>query len=82
MSVVGLGAALVLPRRLLASSVHVGGPLAGSVYYTRESPGLWRSMVAEHLPRLKVAQGPGGTAVVTVTTQHEMDGYRHCLVKS
>jgi superoxide reductase len=38
-------------------------------------------MVAEHLPRLKVSQGPGGTAVVTVTTEHEMDGYRHYIVK-
>lgn len=82
LSLAGLGAAALLPRRLLAGpSVHVGGPLAGSVYYTRESPGLWSRMVPEHLPRLEVTRGQGGTAVVTVTTQHEMDGYHHYIVK-
>lgn len=81
-SLLGVGAAVLLPRRICAGpSVHVGGPLAGSVYYTRESPGLWDGMVPEHLPRLEVTQGPGGSAVVTVSTQHEMDGYRHYIVK-
>lgn len=71
-----------MPRWLLAqSSIHVGGPLAGGVYYTRESPGLWASLVAEHVPRLVTGAGPGGSVTIRVSTDHEMDGYDHYIVK-
>jgi superoxide reductase len=75
-------ALLLSPGRSAAqSSIHVGGPLAGGVYYTRESPGLWASLVREHVPKLESADGPGGSVTVTVTTDHEMDGYDHYIVK-
>ena len=82
---VGIGAvaASLLSARVLRAgpSVHVGGPMAGSVYYTRDDPGLWASLVREHVPRIETAEGPGGTVIVTVTTEHETDGYRHYIVK-
>jgi superoxide reductase len=77
-----LGGALLLPRWLAAqSSIHVGGPMAGGVYYTRESPGLWTSLVHEHVPRLASVEGAGGTVTITVTTDHEMKGFDHYIVK-
>ena len=82
---IGIGAVaagLIRPRTLRAGPlVHVGGPMAGSVYYTRDDPGLWAGLVREHVPRIEAAEGPGGTVIVTVTTEHEMDGYRHYIVK-
>lgn len=73
---------LLLPRWLAAqSSIHVGGPMAGGVYYTRESPGIWESVVREHVPKLEKAPGPGGSLTITVTTDHEMSGYDHYIVK-
>jgi len=55
--------------------------MAGGVYYTRESPGFWASLVGEHVPKLEKAAGPGGTVTIGVTTNHEMDGYAHYIVK-
>ena len=82
LSLASLGSSMVLPRQLLAGpSVHVGGPLAGAAYYTRESPGLWSREISEHLPRVEVTRGRGGSAVVTISTNHTMDGYRHYIVK-
>ena len=78
----GFGGGFLLPRWLPAQpSIHVGGPMAGGVYYTRESPGIWKSLVAEHVPKLEKAPGPGGSVTITVTTDHEMDGYEHYIVK-
>lgn len=61
--------------------MHIGGPLAGGVYYTRESSGLWARLVAEYVPKLESAKRPGGSITVTVSTDHEMKGYDHCIVK-
>jgi superoxide reductase len=83
---IGLGLAsgggLLLPRWLAAQpSIHVGGPMAGGVYHTRESPGLWESLVREHVPKLDKTQAPGGGVTIRVTTEHEMDGFEHYIVK-
>jgi superoxide reductase len=80
---IGATAAALIPSRVLEAQtlVHVGGPLAGSVYHTRDDPGHWVALVAEHVPRIDTAEGPGGTVLVTVTTRHEMDGHRHYIVK-
>jgi len=77
-----VGGGLLLPSLVGgAPSIHVGGPLAGGVYYTRESPGLWESLVREHLPKLEKATGAGGSLIINVSTDHEMDGYDHYIVK-
>jgi superoxide reductase len=55
--------------------------MAGGVYHTSESPGLWAALVKEHVPKLTRADGPGRTQTITVSTDHEMDGYRHYIVK-
>lgn len=76
------GGGLLLPRWLAASpTIHVGGPMAGGVYYTRESPGLWAGVVREHLPKLEKATGAGGSLIISVSTDHEMNGYDHYIVK-
>lgn len=77
-----IGAGLLLSRGTSAGSgVYIGGPLAGAVYYTQESPGRWVSVVAEHLPRIDAASGAGGTTNLSVVTEHEMNGYEHYIVK-
>jgi superoxide reductase len=77
----GAAAVLVPPRYATAAAVYIGGPLAGSVYYTRENPGRWKREAQGHAPRIEIGAGPGGIVSVTVTTEHEMDGHRHYIVK-
>ena len=55
--------------------------MAGGVYYTRESPGIWASLVGEHVPKLEKKSGPGGSVAISVSTDHEMDGFEHYIVK-
>ena len=56
-------------------------PLAGSVYFTRDAPGIWASEVDRHLPAIKTESAPGLTTAVTIRTPHPMDGYRHYILK-
>ena len=76
------GGGLVSMRRPAAQpSIHLGGPMAGGVYYTRENPGLWSSLVNEHLPRLEKSEGPGGNLSIRITTEHVMSLCDHFIVK-
>ncbi|MBV5273208.1 MAG: hypothetical protein JZU52_06055 [Lamprocystis purpurea] len=63
------------------SVVMISGPLAGSVYFTRDAPGIWASEVDRHLPEIKTESAPGLTTAVTIRTPHPMDGYRHYILK-
>jgi superoxide reductase len=57
------------------------GPLAGSLYFTRDQPGIWASEVDLHVPRIDLAPAPGDTTGVTITTPHPMEGCRHYIVR-
>jgi len=70
-----IGAAgTALPTQALASKPS---SLAGGVYYTKTAPGRWAKKVGGHFPA--VEKMPGGK--IKVTTGHEMDGYKHYIVK-
>ena len=52
------------------------GPLAGSIYYTKEKPGKWEMLVDSHLPQIIKKD-----SVIEVSTLHEMRGYEHYILK-
>lgn len=66
---------------LAGSGAMISGPLAGSLYFTRDEPGIWASEAVRHLPRIDTRSAPGGTTAVTISTPHPMDGCRHYIVK-
>ncbi len=59
----------------------ISGPLAGSLYFTRDNPGIWVSEVERHLPQIETAGAPGGTTSVTIKTPHPMEGCKHYIIK-
>ncbi len=59
----------------------ISGPLAGSLYFTRENPGIWRSDMDRHLPEIEIAAAPGETISVTIRTPHPMEGCRHYIIR-
>lgn len=61
--------------------VMIGGPMAGSVYFTRDAPGIWFSEVERHLPEIRTEAAPGETVSVTIKTPHPMEGCRHYIQK-
>lgn len=63
------------------SVVMIGGPMAGSVFFTRDEPGIWASDVDRHVPEIRTESAPGSTTAVTIRTPHPMDGYKHYIVK-
>lgn len=63
------------------TAVLIGGPMAGSVYFTRDAPGLWFSEIDRHLPEIKTESAPGGSLSVTVSTPHPTEGCRHYILK-
>lgn len=69
----------VLAPRLAVSGIPEQG-LAGSVYYTADSPGRWSAKVKTHLPLIEIRKAEG-TATVQIITPHEMKGYEHYIVK-
>jgi superoxide reductase len=75
---VGAGGTLFLPRAVLGDGPPrvPSTPLAGSLYYTRETPGRWKGKAAGHLP---VVDRKG--SMVTVRTPHPQNGFRHYIVK-
>jgi superoxide reductase len=83
-SLLQLCAAATAARAIPADAealVMIGGPMAGSVYFTRDAPGIWFSEIERHLPEIKTEAAPGGTVSVTVSTPHPMEGCRHYILK-
>lgn len=76
LGVLGGAAGLIVPAALARSVTD--SPLAGSVYFTEESPGRWSHKAAGHLPRLEWDKSGG---LVQVTTGHEMKGYQHYIIR-
>ncbi|MEE2733544.1 MAG: hypothetical protein VYA55_22170 [Pseudomonadota bacterium] len=72
----GMVGSSLVARVASAAQSALSTKLAGSVYYTKESPGRWSAKVAGHAPVVDVKGGQ-----VTVTTPHEMNGYEHYIVK-
>ena len=75
----GGAAGIVAPRAARADAVSLDpftSPMAGGLYYTKESPGRWAKKARGHAP---VIERNGG--VFQVTTPHPMDGYIHYIVK-
>ncbi len=54
--------------------------MAGSIYYTADSPGRWSAKVKTHLPLIEIKKSEGA-ATVQIITPHEMKGYEHYIVK-
>ncbi len=52
------------------------GPLAGSLYYTDKKPGRWKDSIDSHRP---IISKKGNQ--LTVTTNHEMRGFEHYIIK-
>jgi superoxide reductase len=50
--------------------------LAGSLFYTADSPGRWAGKEGGHVPTILRS---GNTT--EVTTGHEMDGFNHYIIK-
>lgn len=73
-SVAGVAASVVVPRVVLAGVAQKD--FAGTVYYTKDSPGRWAKKAGGHLPAIEVSQGKA-----RVTTGHEMKGYEHYIIK-
>lgn len=53
------------------------GSMAGGLYYTKENPGRWSKKVAGHMPAIEKLGG----SKIKVTTGHEMNPYKHYIVK-
>jgi len=76
---VGAVTTVIAPRIVLANPSAGNpfkSPLAGSVFYTHDSPGRWAGKEGGHTPMIERS---GGT--IEVTTGHPMDGYVHYIVK-
>ena len=58
------------------NSYILNGPLAGSIYYTKEKPGKWKTLVDSHLPQIKKKEN-----IIEISTFHEMRGYDHYILK-
>lgn len=72
LSALGASAGLIVPTHALAGTAS----MAGGVYYTKDAPGRWKDKAGPHIPVVEVS----GKSVL-VTTPHEMDGYKHYIVK-
>jgi superoxide reductase len=79
MGLLGTTAAVIAPRIVLANPSPVNpfkSPLAGSLFYTADSPGRWAGKEGGHVPTI----GRSGNTI-EVTTGHEMDGFNHYIIK-
>jgi superoxide reductase len=63
------------------SSVMIGGPMEGSLYFTRDNPGVFGSAAERHLPRIELEPAQGGTVGVRIATAHPMEPCRHYIQK-
>jgi superoxide reductase len=73
-------AAQAIPARA-GALVMIGGPMAGSVYFTRDAPGIWLREVERHIPEIQTESAPGETTSVTIKTPHPMAGCGHYIIK-
>ncbi len=83
-SILVLGALAVVARVLpvvAQSVVMIGGPMAGSVFFTRDEPSLWASEVDRHLPEIKTEAAPGSITAVSIRTPHPMNGFKRYILK-
>ena len=68
-------------RALLGNEINIdkyisSGPLAGAIYYTKESPGRWLGLSEPHIPDIKIEKN-----IIEVHSPHEMRGFEHYIVK-
>ena len=75
----GVGAGLVAPKLVLAGNGQKN--MAGGVFYTKQNPGRWSAKVAGHLPNIEIEQSANGVHKIQVVTAHEMNAYKHYIVK-
>ena len=54
----------------------MSGPLAGSLYYTSEKPGRWKKLSSSHNPLILKKND-----TLEITTNHEMRGFEHYIIK-
>jgi len=54
----------------------IKSPLAGSVFYTMDSPGRWAKKAVAHVPQIERSGDK-----IEVSTGHPMDGHVHYIVK-
>jgi len=76
LATIGAGTGMIAPKLAQAKSI----PMAGGLYYTKETPGRWGKKVGGHLPTVEVLKNSKGT-VIKVTTAHDMNAYGHYIVK-
>lgn len=78
-SCVGASAGIIAPKLVLAGTLGKkvsDNPMAGGVYYTKDSPGRWAKKADSHSPVIeKIDNG------VRVTTGHPMKANDHWIVK-
>ena len=58
------------------NSYIMNGPLAGSLYYTSEKPGRWKNLTSSHKPIILKKND-----TIEITTNHEMRGFEHYIIK-
>ncbi len=75
----GIFSVFLRPLNLLSNENNdylLKGPLAGSLYYTKEKPGRWQDVKASHIPTVNK-----NLNFLEVTTPHEMRGFEHYIIK-
>jgi superoxide reductase len=67
---------LYLPNAVFAENDILNSSLAGKIFYTENNPGRWAKKVNGHLPTFFKENN-----TLEVTTGHEMNGYKHYIIK-
>ncbi|CAK0782344.1 exported hypothetical protein [Gammaproteobacteria bacterium] len=77
------GALLMAPPSLVSADGKnpLTGPWAGVLFYTQDAPGRWDKKVAGHLPKVETRAAGEGQMIIKITTDHEMNGSKHYIVK-
>lgn len=79
LGMVGAAGGIIAPKIVLAGPLGEkisSNPMAGGLFYTKESPGRWAQKAGSHSPIIeKTASG------VQVVTSHPMDPGKHWIVK-
>ena len=74
---IGAAAGVVTP---VAAFAECNDKMAGGVFYTKDAPGRWSNKVGGHLPSIESSKN-GADTIVKVITAHEMNGFKHYIVK-